>query len=71
VLGDLLDEAEALPLVASGLPGETTTTLLVCRWGVQKGWNLRIFWGIVWVEELGSKPDLTFLKMNEHIRSID
>ena len=37
VLGDLLDEAEALPLVASGAAGETTTTLLVCRWGVQKG----------------------------------
>lgn len=30
VLGDLLDEAEALPLVASGETGETTTTLLVC-----------------------------------------
>ena len=33
VLSDLLDEAEALPLVALGLAGETTTTLLVCRWG--------------------------------------
>jgi len=31
-LGDLLDEAESLPLTAAGLPGEKTTTLLVCSW---------------------------------------
>lgn len=31
-LGDLLDEAESLPLTATGVPGEKTTTLLVCSW---------------------------------------
>jgi len=43
--------------------------------GRSKGGELEdFFWGIVtivWVEELGSKPDPTFLKINEHIRSID
>lgn len=30
VLEDLLDEAEALPMIATGAHGEKTTTLLVC-----------------------------------------